>query len=85
MVSSWKVLISREAKKRLEKIPQPDRRRILTAIDALHTGPLGDIKRLKGRNEWRLRVGDRRVLLEIDETDFAIRILSIGSRGDVYK
>ena len=85
MVNLWKVNLSPEAKKRLQKIPNPDRRRILTALDALYTGPTGDIKPLKGRVEWRLRVGGWRVLLLIDENTATIRVVSIDSRGDVYK
>lgn len=53
MVNLWKVNLSPEAKKRLQKIPNPDRRRILTALDALYTGPSGDdsssIYRFQGR------------------------------------
>ena len=85
MVNHWTVTLSPEAKKRLEKIPNPDRRRILTALDALHTGPSGDIKPLKGRSEWRLRVGGWRILLLIDEDLTKIRVASIDARGDVYK
>ena len=85
MVSFWAVFLSPEVKKRLEKIPNPDRRRILTVLDALSNGPSGDIKPLKGRSEWRLRIGGWRILLDVDEQGKKIRIASIGSRGDVYK
>jgi mRNA-degrading endonuclease RelE of RelBE toxin-antitoxin system len=51
MVTSWAVVLSPEVKKRLEKIPNPDRRRILTALDALSNGLSGDMKPLKGRSE----------------------------------
>ena len=85
MVTYWSVVLSPEVKKRLEKIPNPDRRRILTALDALSNGPSGDIKPLKGRSEWRLRIGGWRILLDVDEPDRKIRVSSIGSRGDVNK
>ena len=85
MVTSWAVFLSPEVKKRLEKIPNPDRRRILTALDALSNGPSGDIKPLKGRSEWKLRIGGWRILLEVEEPGRKIRVASIGSRGDVYK
>ena len=85
MVENWKIIIAPETAKRLGRIPNPDRRRILTAIDALHSGLSGDIKLMKGREEWRLRVGGWRILLDIREEKKTIYVLSVGSRGDVYK
>jgi mRNA interferase RelE/StbE len=81
----WSLIVAPEAIKRLKKIPDPDRRRLLGAIHALYSGPSGDIKPLKGRKEWRMRVGAWRVVMQIDEKAKIIDILSIGPRGDVYK
>ena len=85
MVNEWSVIISPDAVKRLSKVPNPDRHRLLTAIDALHSGPSGDIKPLTGRPEHRLRVGKWRVILLLDQTEQTITILSVGPRGDIYK
>jgi hypothetical protein len=56
-VTDWKVVVAPVAKKRILKIPEPDRKCILTAVDALYSGLSGDIRPLTGREEWRLRVG----------------------------
>ena len=85
MVEHWKITISPEMVKRMEKIPNPERRRLLSAIDALHSGLSGDIRPLRGREEWRLRVGGWRILMNINEDKREILLLSVGSRGDVYK
>ena len=85
MVEHWKITISPEMVKRMEKIPHPERRRLLSAIDALHSGLSGDIRPLKGREEWRLRVGGWRILMNISEENREIILLSVGSRGDIYK
>ena len=85
MVEHWKITISPEMVKRMEKIPNPERRRLLSAIDALHSGLSGDIRPLKGREEWRLRVGGWRILMNISEENREIILLSVGSRGDIYK
>ena len=84
-LQTWNVIIAPEAVKQLMRIPNPDKRRLLTAIDALYSGPSGDIKPLKGRDEQRLRVGPWRVILRIDEKTRKINVLFIGPRGDVYK
>lgn len=84
-MTPWHVVIAPVAKKRILRIPNPDRQRILTAIDALHSGLVGDIKPLSGRSEWRLRVGGWRVILDVDIAEQLVIVLFVGSRGDVYK
>ncbi len=44
-----------------------------------------DIKKLKGSNLYRLRVGDCRVLYSIDDGVRIVTIENIDNRGDVYK
>ena len=85
MVGEWKIIIAPIAEKRIHKIPNPDKRRILTAIDKLHAGLSGDLKPMKMREEWRLRVGDWRILLDIDIGARLILVKYIDSRGNVYK
>jgi len=46
---------------------------------------LCDIKPLKGRSEWRLRVRDYRVLYIDDIINNTYVVTAIKSRGDVYK
>jgi mRNA interferase RelE/StbE len=82
----WRVVILPEVKKRLARLPADDRERILRALLALSAGPsAGDVKPLRGRPEWRLRVGGWRVLLRIVPEDQAIFAVHLGPRGDVYK
>lgn len=48
--------------------------------------PEGDIKPIKGQeNIYRARIGDYRILFEIDADNGIIMIRKIGPRGDVYK
>ena len=51
------------AVKDLEGIPLRTAENILTRIERYAEGASSDIKKLKGRGEFRLRVGDYRVLL----------------------
>ena len=85
MVGEWEIIIAPIAEKRISKIPNPDKRRILTAIDELYSGLSGDLKPLKGREEWRLRVGGWRILLDVDIEAQLILVKYIDSRGGVYK
>lgn len=56
------------------------RRRIAKAIDKI---PAGDIKKLKGQDGFRLRVGDYRILFSSHGNAFFIK--AILPRGEAYK
>ena len=45
----------------------------------------GNIKKFQGRDGYRLRVGDYRVIYTVDNGALIITIIKIGSRGDVYE
>ena len=82
----WTVIITPTVKKRLSKISRFERDRILQALLKLQENPFGqDIKPLNGRPEWRMRIGQWRVLLRVDKGNFTIVALTLGSRGDIYK
>ncbi|MCL2351468.1 MAG: hypothetical protein FWC55_02935 [Firmicutes bacterium] len=54
-------------------------------MDAVDKLPDGDVKSLTGRNAYRLRVGQFRVIYEFDGINNEFDIVTIASRGDVYK
>ena len=59
--------------------------RIVSAVRRYAGGDGGDIKKLQGRaGEWRLRVGDWRVIFTTDQSQNAIAILAIVDRKDAY-
>lgn len=71
---------SKQAEKFLKKQDADTRSRIRSAI---HNLPDGDVKRLRGRNGYRLRVGSYRVIF--DTYGHVLRIERIDIRGQVYK
>ena len=82
----WTVAIKKSAQRRLERIPNPDKERIKRAIITLAKNPEQlDIKPLVGRDGYRLRVGNWRLIMDVyhDEKIFAVHTLE--ARGDVYK
>ena len=59
---------------------------LLEAFDRLAADPYSaPVKPLRGRPEWRLRVGDWRALLRVDHEARTIVVVAIGPRGDIYK
>lgn len=82
----WTVITGNAVKRRLAKIPNPDKERIKQAILKLqYKREELDIKPLTGSDEYRLRVGGWRLIMRINEEEKLIFIRALGSRGDVYK
>ena len=66
------------------KIPQNDIKKIFEKIDKMSSNLQGDVKQLTNYTpEYRLRVGDYRVLFEIEEN--IIIIYRIRQRKEAYK
>ena len=62
------------------------RRRVLQSIARVAEGGNSDLQKLHGRNdEWRLRVGDWRVILTFDHPNNAITIWQVRHRRDAYR
>ena len=71
---------SKQAIKFLKKQDVIARKRIINAINLL---PAGDVKSLQGRNGYRLRVGDYRIIFDMNGNILLIE--AIGNRGQIYK
>ncbi len=75
----WKENALRE----LEKLESSLARRIIKKVDELSENPFSkDIKRLKGCDDFRLRVGDYRIIFAIKQN--IIQILKVGHRKNIY-
>jgi len=46
--------------------------------------PLG-CRKLKGYLGWRVRVGDHRIVYEIDDTSRTVTVLRVGHRKEIYR
>lgn len=69
-------------------MPRPEAERIAKRLYQLAENPdtATDVKALSGRTgEYRLRVGDWRIIYRIVRDKLQIQIVKIGPRGDVYK
>lgn len=82
----WRVVVDDRARKDLRRIDPPARKRILNAIARLAQGAelTGDVKRLRGSDEYRLRVGDWRVRFERGDRERTVVIVRVLPRGRAY-
>ena len=81
---TFKVLLHPKAAKELEKIEKLTRERIIECSKELRVNPFGVGKRLSQSDFWSLRVGDFRVIYEINREESQVVILFVGHRSKVY-
>jgi mRNA interferase RelE/StbE len=79
---AYSLELAKRARKQLDLLPPDDRARILAALHQMADDPYsGDIKRLKGhRFGWRRRVGDYRILYDLDSVRSVIIVAMVERR-----
>jgi mRNA interferase RelE/StbE len=69
----------------MDRLPAVLRRRIRYKIISLKENPRPrGIRKLSSREEYRLRVGDYRILYDIYDKEKKVVVLAVGHRRDVY-
>jgi mRNA interferase RelE/StbE len=82
---SYSVSILRRAQKELGQVSSPAFERICDAIRDLGSNPRPTgCRKLVNREGWRIRVGDYRVIYQVDDAARAVLVLHVGHRRDVY-
>jgi mRNA interferase RelE/StbE len=83
---SYSILILRRAQIELASLPKEAYKKVKTAISVLaeNARPRG-CRKLAGREGWRIRVGNYRVIYEIDDPAQAVTVLHVGHRRDIYR
>lgn len=81
----YELLYSQTALKQLEKLEKNVQQRILRALERLRIRPESyNIKKLTGMLGYRFRVGDYRVIFDIEKDKLQILILQVGHRKNIY-
>ena len=82
----YRIKILKKAQKSLSKIPEPFQTKIINVIRSLVENPRPiKSKKLVGRNGLRIRIGNYRVIYEINKNEITILVLHIGHRKNIYK
>lgn len=83
----YRVFLERAAEKQLKQFPVKLHNRIVVAIQALAKTPrpTGSRKLTGSQNDWRIRVGDYRIVYEIDDDRREVRVNRIRHRREVYR
>jgi len=85
-VASYRLLVKPSAVKEIEALPRQDRPRIVAKISSLARDPRPPgSEKLSGRDQYRLRQGDYRILYEIQDLDLVVVVVKVGHRREVYR
>ena len=85
-MASFRVEVKPSARKELTRLPAQLIARIVPRLEnlALNPRPPGCKKLQGGDNEWRIRVGDYRVVYTIDDANLLVEVTRIRHRSEVY-
>ncbi|MFH0781607.1 MAG: type II toxin-antitoxin system RelE/ParE family toxin [Pseudomonadota bacterium] len=83
---TYSVTIKQSAVKALGKVVVEDRLRIISAIDLLKTNPAaGGVLKGEFSGLRRIRIGNYRVVYEVQEEKLVVLVIRIGHRREVYR
>lgn len=81
----YRIEFSKRAQKDLTGLERSDQIRVLKKLQTASKDPARLFKPLKGVDGFRMRVGDLRVLADIQASEQVFIIAAIGKRENVYK
>lgn len=85
-MTSYSIEVKRKAQKYLSTIPKKERFRIAGAIELLRENPLPPkALKLKGREGYRIRIGEYRIIYAFKSEALTILIIKIGHRREIYQ
>ncbi|HZY70144.1 MAG TPA: type II toxin-antitoxin system RelE/ParE family toxin [Thermoplasmata archaeon] len=80
----FEIIWSDSAIRLLRKLDRGVARRIFDRVGQLSGDPFRWVRRMSGVSAYRLRVGDYRILLDIDEGRLRVLVVEMGHRESVY-
>lgn len=83
----YRVVTTKSFDKALARLPLNWQKRIVAKIKEVAVDPYApnnNLTKLQGRDGYRLRVGDWRVIYELQDERLVMLVLDMGPRGDVY-
>ena len=83
---AYTVYLKRSAEKELKDLPTKMHDKIIDVLLSLEDNPFPrNVKKLQGREGFRVRVGTYRVLYVVDDENQKIEVISVADRKDAYR
>jgi mRNA interferase RelE/StbE len=83
---AYKVILKRSAEKSLQALPKKIQARITGVIDSQSENPFPPASlKLKGRDGYRIRTNDYRILYTVENQVLTVTVVAIGHRKEIYQ
>jgi mRNA interferase RelE/StbE len=84
---TYRVTLAPAARRQIRKLDPPARRRVQAALELLSVEPRppAGAQLVGGAGEWRVRVGDYRIVYEIHDRELVVLVLAAGHRREIYR
>ena len=82
---AWKLAWSIDAADFMGRVERPVAERIAAKLESVLENPSRHFSRLSGAEEWKLRVGDHRVIALLLHSERVVFVERVGHRKNIYK
>ena len=82
----FSIELSTSARKSLKKLSEKDQVLVYTVLETLQSNPTPPKSlKLRGRDGYRICVGDLRIIYAIQRGKLIVLVLDVGHRGEIYR
>ncbi|MCK4443170.1 MAG: type II toxin-antitoxin system RelE/ParE family toxin [Thermoplasmata archaeon] len=81
---TYEIIFSDKALKQLRKMERNIQERIVAVLERIRTRPDAYVTKLVGDPGYKLRVGDYRIIVDVNVKDLRILVLKVGHRKSIY-
>ena len=81
----YSIELTRNSEKEFDKLPRDMQIRLVNVLERIKINPFHFIKRKEGTDDFILRIGDYRAIVEVDISKQLIYVVKIGHRKSIYK
>ena len=84
MILLYEIIFSLKAKKQFLKLEKTVQERVIYALERIRIRPESFVTKLVGDPGYKLRVGDYRIIMDIDKNNLIILVIKVGHRKNIY-
>lgn len=81
----YEIVLSKRVEKYIDKLDSSIRERIILALEKLRIRPIAYLRRMVGEKSYKFRVGDYRLIIDLEHDKLLVLVVDIGHRKNVYK
>ncbi len=80
----YSVVFSDNAFRQFNKLERNVQKRITTVLDRIRIKPFSYVIKLVGKPGYKMRAGDYRIVMDIEQQKLLILVIKVGHRRNIY-